>query len=79
MKSANKSPRAYGLFEKVDGKWVRIYPDVFGRKEVMVRLCQNALLAYFLGTCEHPRELRPIGNLAQCQAERWARMETKAS
>lgn len=66
----NKRTRAYGLFERVDGKYVRILPNLFGSKDYMVRVCQDALLAYFFGTSPNPRELRPIGNL-QTIADEW--------
>lgn len=51
--------RMYGLFEKQDGKWVRLYPDMAYPKETAVRLFQNHLLAHFLhGTPE--RSLRAV-------------------
>lgn len=55
--------RAYGLFELKDGKWARVYPNLFGSKDYMVRVCQDSLLAHFFDSTEPLRELRPIGNL----------------
>ena len=44
-----QKPRMYGLFEMQDGKWVRLYPTMAYRKDVAVRLFQNALLAGICG------------------------------
>ena len=56
-------PRMYGLFERQDGKWVRLYPEMAYRKDVAVKLFQNALLAGIFGDAEGvlgERRLRPI-------------------
>lgn len=53
--------RLYSLFEKQDGKWVRICDQAF-HKEAAVRIFQNALLAPLLGNCEFKgiRELKVV-------------------
>lgn len=40
--------RMYGLFEKQDGKWVRVYPELAYPKQVAVRIFQNKLLGHVL-------------------------------
>lgn len=69
-----KRTRAYGLFEKRENGWVRICPSFYGSKDYMVRICQDALLAYAFGVSKYPRELRPIGNLADLREAEWNRM-----
>lgn len=76
---SKRGKQAYGLFEKVDGKWVRLYPSLFGSKEFMVRTCQNALLAYCFGEAKYPRELRAIGKLDEVQKAFWDRQVTQLS
>jgi hypothetical protein len=49
----------YGLFEKQDGKWVRIYESLEGPKDWAVRIFQNALLASALGDTNE-RQLRVV-------------------
>jgi hypothetical protein len=39
--------RLYGLFEKIDGKWVRLHPTMGYTKETAVRVFQGALLDGF--------------------------------
>lgn len=60
-----KNPRAYGLFEQVNGRWVRLYPNVYGEKTMMIRVCQSALLAPYFGQAKYRRELRPVGSLCE--------------
>ena len=43
MKTARK-PRLYSLFEKIDGKWVRLYPNLAYPKQQAIRVFQNSLL-----------------------------------
>ena len=62
-----RKARMYGLFEqqgwKEDAKWVRLYPTVAYRKDVAVRLFQNALLApYFGDVCS--KEVKGMRKLA---------------
>jgi len=52
--------RTYGLFEKHDGRYVRVYENIEGPKAYMVKVCQDLLLAYFFGRADYPRELRPL-------------------
>lgn len=54
--------RMYGLFEKVDGKWVRLKPAQAYKKPTAVRVFQNDLLAGFFGGdgVKGERALRPI-------------------
>jgi len=40
--------RMYGLFEKQEGKWVRVYPDMAYTKQTAVRIFQNKLLGHAL-------------------------------
>ena len=50
--------RLYGLFEKQDGKWVRLFPSHAYPKQTAVKLFQTALInGFFDGKV---RELRPI-------------------
>ncbi len=55
-------PRQYGLFEKVDGKWIRLRPTLAFKKATAVRIFQNDLLAGFFGGDEvkGERQLRPL-------------------
>ena len=39
-----KTVRMYGLFEKIDGKWVRLFPSLKYPKAQAVRVFQNMLL-----------------------------------
>jgi hypothetical protein len=57
-----RNARLYGLFERVDGKWVRLMPALAFPKPQAVRVFQNSLLAPYLGyePCKGPRELRPV-------------------
>lgn len=53
-----KETRLYGLFEKVDGKWVRLCPSCAYKKSLAIRIFQNHLLA---GSFEgKTRALRPV-------------------
>jgi hypothetical protein len=52
--------RKYGLFEKVEGKWARLYPNLAYIKPVAVNVFQNALLDGALGNVPHVRSLRPV-------------------
>jgi len=56
--------RQYGLFEKVDGKWERIFPTLQFSKSVAVKAFQNALMAPYMvgirGDIRGIRELRPV-------------------
>jgi len=40
-----KEKRQYGLFEKQDGKWVRLHENLSFHKSVAIRIFQSALLA----------------------------------
>lgn len=40
-----KETRLYGLFEKVEGKWVRLLPTLSFTRSKAVKVFQNALLA----------------------------------
>lgn len=40
--------RMYGLFEKQDGKWVRLFPEHAYPKEAAIRLFQTQLLNRFV-------------------------------
>lgn len=52
------SKRMYGLFERQEGKWVRLFPEHAYPKESAVRLFQTQLLnGFFEGKV---RELRPL-------------------
>lgn len=51
--------RLYALFERQDGKLVRLSKTAY-YKETAVRVFQSALLAHFLGESKWPRELRPV-------------------
>jgi hypothetical protein len=56
---AHMEKRLYGLFEKREGKWIRLFPELAYPKSTAVRLFQNHLLAHFLhGTPE--RSLRVV-------------------
>lgn len=53
-----KETRQYGLFEKQDGRWIRLLPNISAKKSAAVRIFQNLLLS---GTLEGKnRALRPI-------------------
>jgi hypothetical protein len=50
--------RKYGLFEKQDGKWVRLFPELAYTKEVAIRVFQTQLIdGFFVGKV---RELRVL-------------------
>jgi hypothetical protein len=52
--------RMYGLFEKVDGRWVRIRPSLSFPKSTAVLVFQDSLLRQALvGDCGE-RCLRPV-------------------
>lgn len=52
--------RKYGLFERRDGKWVRLYPALHGRgPQEAARIFQSALLASALSSAPE-RRIRPI-------------------
>lgn len=53
-----KEKRMYGLFEKQDGKWVRLYPTFSAKKSGAVRIFQNLLLGGVLE--DKQRALRPV-------------------
>jgi hypothetical protein len=57
-----KQSRLYGLFEKQNDKWVRLYPDMAYTKSSAVRVFQNALLAGAFGgpDVKGIRELRVL-------------------
>ena len=50
--------RYYGLFERREGKWVRMYPDRAYHKQTAVRLFQSALLDGVF--CGKERSLRVV-------------------
>lgn len=54
-----KNQRQYGLFEKRDGKWVRIHDKLSYPKPQAVRVFQNALLAGAMGEAPE-RCLKPL-------------------
>jgi len=54
-----KEKRMYGLFEKKDGKWVRLYPELSMVKSAAIKVFQNALLAYAMQDMPE-RTLRPL-------------------
>lgn len=54
-----KTKRLYSLFEKQNGKWVRISNYSY-TKSSAVKIYQNALLAYAMGECNNERSLRPV-------------------
>lgn len=56
-----RKQRLYSLFERQDGKWVRIRVLAY-TKNTAVLIFQNALLAPFLGgeDCKGIRELRVV-------------------
>jgi hypothetical protein len=53
--------RLYGLYEKVDGKWVRLYPELSYTLQAASRVFQNKLLEQAFGQCSNERRLRPTG------------------
>ena len=53
-----RETRQYGLFEHVDGEWVRLFPTVSMRKSFAVKFFQSALLAGF--SQGRIRELRVV-------------------
>lgn len=57
-----KQTRMYGLFERKPGErhWQRIKPTMAYRKDVAVRVFQNALLAPYLDGIGVQRCLRPV-------------------
>lgn len=53
-----KEKRQYGLFEKQDGKWVRLFPNLSFLKSAAARIFQNKLLG---GTMEGKEiALKPV-------------------
>jgi len=60
MSSNVRHTRLYSVFEKQDGRWVRLSLLAFP-KETAVKHFQNALLAYPLGIATNPRELKVVG------------------
>lgn len=54
-----KETRKYSLFEKREGKWVRI-SELAYKKSTAIRVFQSALLAYAFGHSQYVRELRPV-------------------
>lgn len=44
-----RESRRYGLFEKQDTKWVRLFPTLAFTKTTAVRLFQDQLLAPYMG------------------------------
>ena len=64
-----KETRKYGLFEKKDGKWVRIFPKLSFPKSIAVRIFQNALLAQAMqGMTE--RCLKPVDDDCPIQEDK---------
>ncbi len=57
--------RFYGLFKKVNGKWVRMYPELSYPKATAVRVFQGELLACALGAATEERSLRPLTKRGQ--------------
>lgn len=55
-----KNKPLYGLFEKVDGKWVRLFPLMSYPKSSAVRIFQSNLLAYAMGAVPYERSLRKV-------------------
>ena len=54
----SKETRLYGLFERQEGKWIRLFDTLSFRKSVAVRLFQNHLLS---GTMEGKEmALKPV-------------------
>jgi hypothetical protein len=51
--------RKYGLFEKRDGKWVRVSETLSFYKPTAIRVFQNALLAGAFGQAPE-RKLKPV-------------------
>lgn len=49
--------RNYGLFEKENGKWKRLFPNLAFRKTYAIQVFQNALLDFHSGK---EKRLRPI-------------------
>jgi hypothetical protein len=52
--------RLYGIFEKVNGQWVRIHEPLAFKKSVAIRVFQNALLAPYLGYNDSVRGIREL-------------------
>ena len=56
--------RKYGLFEKQNGRWVRIFPALSFKKSSAVVVFQSQLLAPYThgigGEIQGIRELRPV-------------------
>jgi hypothetical protein len=57
--------RLYGLFERHEGRWIRVEGTGAYPKKVAVRVFQNALLAPFLGIAPHERCLKPFRSVAE--------------
>lgn len=58
-----KETRKYGLFEKVNGKWLRLRENESYTKTLAVSRFQNALLAPYWSPgpdVKGPRSLRPL-------------------
>lgn len=43
MEQIMRQPQMYGLFEKINGKWIRLYGCAYS-KETAIRVYQNQLL-----------------------------------
>jgi hypothetical protein len=51
----------YGLFEKVDEKWVRLYPTMkYNPQRLAAKMFQNSLLAGAMGMVSNERRIRRI-------------------
>ena len=61
MNGKTRQARLYSLFEKHEGKWVRISATALPKAQA-IRVFQNALLAPYLDpdVCKGIRELRPV-------------------
>lgn len=60
--------RKYGLFEKVDGKWVRLHPNLSFTKSTAVWIFQNALIEGALGYVPNERRLKPLKVLSTVES-----------
>lgn len=57
--------RMYGLFEKQDGKWVRLFPSHAYPKQTAIKLFQTQLIdGFFVGKV---RELRVLPKAKEVQ------------
>lgn len=61
MKIKQRRKRQYGLFEKQDGKWVRLCPSISAPLPEASKIFQTAMLASAMGLHPNERKLRPLG------------------